>query len=759
MNPLVDIFKKEKRWVNYRIEERNGKKTKLPFSPLTGMLASSTEPSDWTTYEKARDMSNNVGIVFTADQKLLGIDIDHCLNNHKEIIHEQKKEIETLIKEANTYCEISPSGEGLHLFLRLTEALPLVANRHAPYEAYTSGRYFTFTDNPFGKEKKVKEVSAETALSLLKIIGYPWGKDKAEEEKVETSRSRVLGVISQTLSLDDATILQRMFSARNGSPIKALYNADTSSHNNDYSATEMAFCSHLAFWTGKNADQMERIWLASPLGSRLKTSERQDYRTRTIEQAIKKCKEVYTVSSIDGVIVNENEEEAGLLRDFLKEKIKSTFHLAEYLTRQFNIITIGEKEREMYVYRDGIYFQAENEIIFPEIQRILGNHTTKHAKNETFHKIADMTSYPRDVFTTAPIELIPLDNGVYNIKTKELLPHSPEYRFTYKFPVQYDAEAKCPKTIKFLEQVLTDDQLLTVKQWLGYYFYRLYLFKKAIIFVGEGDTGKTTLLEVIANLLGSKNISSVSLQKMTGDKFAAAHLYEKHGNLVDELSANDVKDTGNFKIATGGGRISGEYKFGNQFSFINYSKFTFACNKIPDVKDVDDSAYFGRWIVIRFEKVIVKKIANFIAQLTTKEEQSGLFNYAMDGLEDLLAGGGFAYAKTAIDTKTEMMRSGSSIAVFVTEGITHEQEVEVSKADMYDAYSAFCLAKGLATETMDMFGKKFTSYAVYVAEGQGWDNSGGRGKKVRVWRNAKVKPTPAKIEADDKAEQDFNNIK
>lgn len=269
-------------------------------------------------------------------------------------------------------------------------------------------------------------------------------------------------------------------------------------------------------------------------------------------------------------------EERLLATEFATEKTKSTYHLAEYLTKRFNIITIGEKDREMYVYRDGIYFKAENEIIFPEVQRILGEQTTKLAKNETFHKIADMTSFPRKVFASAPIHLIPLANGVYDTINKILLPHSPDYRFTYQFPIKYDPNAKCPKTEAFFAQVLTEEQIPTVQEWLGYYFYRLYMFKKAIIFVGEGDTGKTTLLEVVTNLLGKENISSVSLQKMTSDRFSAAHLYEKHGNLVDELSAKDISDTGNFKIATGGGSISGEYKFGNQFSFLNFSKFTFA---------------------------------------------------------------------------------------------------------------------------------------------------------------------------------------
>jgi putative DNA primase/helicase len=410
----------------------------------------------------------------------------------------------------------------------------------------------------------------------------------------------------------------------------------------------------------------------------------------------------------------------------------------------------------MYVYRDGIYFQAENEIIYPEIQRILKDNVTKNAKTETFHKIADMTSYPRSIFGTTDPNFIPVKNGVFNLQTSELLPHNPKYRFTYKLPIIYDPSATCPKTEAFFKQVLTEEQENTVQEWLGYYLYRSYQFKKAIIFVGEGDTGKTTLLEVITHFLGRENVSSVSLHKMTSDKFAAAHLYSMHGNIVDELSAKDITDTGNFKIATGGGSISGEYKFGNQFSFVNFSKFTFACNKIPDVTDFDDEAYFNRWMVIRFGNRIEKKIPNFIATLTTEEERSGLFNYALIGLRRLLQNGKFSYNKDAIDTKTEMMRSGSSIAMFASERLEHEQGAEMTKEELYEHYSEFCLERGLATETIKMLGTKIPFYVTYAVDGL--ITCPGKGRD-RGWRNIKVIPTDGMKKESEKLDEEFNSIK
>ncbi len=441
-----------------------------------------------------------------------------------------------------------------------------------------------------------------------------------------------------------------------------------------------------------------------------------------------------------------------ILSVFDKNKTEGTYAIAEHIVKKYDIITVGEREKEIFVYRDGIYSLAENEVIFPEVQSILKEKVTKNAKSETLHKVQDRTMHPRSIFQSTDLRYIPLHNGVYDFETGELLPHSPSYKFKYKFPIICDEYAHCPKTFAFFEQILTSDQIDTVQEWLGYYFYRLYSFKKAIIFVGEGDTGKTTLLEVIIHLLGKDNISSVPLQKMSVDKFSAAHLYEKHGNIVDELSAKDIADTGNFKIATGGGSITGEYKFGNQFSFANFSKFTFACNKIPDVKDFEDDAYFNRWMVIRFENKIEKKIPNFIATLATEEERSGLFNWSMIGLKRLLAQGCFTYANTEIDTKLEMMRSSSSAGEFCAKCVIQQSDSEVTKEDMYEAYVKYCTENKLSIYSKKAFGQKFVTLK-YISEAKGYDDTG---KRAETWKGVALIKNTTEIKSDEEANAAFD---
>jgi hypothetical protein len=84
-----------------------------------------------------------------------------------------------------------------------------------------------------------------------------------------------------------------MFSSNIGKKIEALYSGDIAPYSGDDSSADMALCNHLAFWTDRNVEQMDRMWLASPLGQRKKTQERKDYRTRTIAASIAGCHETY----------------------------------------------------------------------------------------------------------------------------------------------------------------------------------------------------------------------------------------------------------------------------------------------------------------------------------------------------------------------------------------------------------------------------------------------------------------------------------
>ena len=721
-NILASTFGEQKRWVNWEYEEtEEGRTTKIPIN-LDGRTASITNPLNWSTYENVVKASQNIGIVFTSDKLLLGIDIDYCLEGNV-IVHEQKENIEKLIKEANTYVEISPSNTGLHLVLALTAPLELIANRKGSFEAYTSGRYFTVTNNPHNEALPVRTVTPDEAVALLSIIGYPWSKKETQENK-----------ITKTTFLEDSTVLSKMFASKVGTKIKSLYDGDIIAYDNDDSAADLALCSHLAYWTECNAEQIERLWLNSPLGAREKTQTRKDYRERTITVAIQSQQE----NKKDFPL--KISEHRNFKIDFRKDSKGASYEIAKYLIGKYHVKTIGERIRDIYIYKDGIYILGLNNLK-AEIQEILEEFATTNNKNNIIEMIKDSTLANLEDFNVDK-NFINLNNGIFNIKNKEFMPHSPEYLFFTKIPVNYDLNAMCPVIEKFLNEILPEDYNKIILEWFGYCLYRNYFIKKAIIFVGEKDTGKSTLIKLFERFVGKENVSGISLQKIVSDKFSSSHLYNKHINVYDDLSFKDINDNGLFKIATGGGVISGEKKFGEQFQFQNFSKLTFACNKIPDVKDTNDDAYFSRWIIVPFLAEITKVDKFLTDKMTTKEELSGLLNLALIGLSEILQRQDFSYGKNPEEIKKEMLLSGSMVANFVKDCLEEEIGAWVSKDAMYEECARYAKLNNVPIVDKQFLGRKLPNHSGYIIDG----TKAIENKQVQGWRNVKIRDKEEKTE-------------
>ena len=104
----------------WRSEERDGKLTKVPYSPLTGGKASSTNPDTWAGYSDAVTAYKEcgycgIGFVFTREDDFVGVDLDHCLDSETGEIEIWARQI---IDELDSYAEISPSGSGVHVLAK-----------------------------------------------------------------------------------------------------------------------------------------------------------------------------------------------------------------------------------------------------------------------------------------------------------------------------------------------------------------------------------------------------------------------------------------------------------------------------------------------------------------------------------------------------------------------------------------------------------------------------------------------------------------
>src|SRR5215210_599109 len=271
-----------RQWLCWRSEEREGKPTKIPYSPITGGRASSTSPETWAGYEEAvrackEEGYTGVGFVFTPEDDLCGVDLDGCLDPLTEEIEPWAW---TIIEELDSYTEISPSGKGVHILVRA--ALPEGRNRKGRFEAYDRGRYFTVTGRHLaGSPQRIENRQEELRCVIRRVFGE-------ENTNGHTMPVAVHEPVANGLS--DEEVIQKALAASNSERFSRLWNGDTSGYGS-HSEADLALCGMLAFWTGGDATRIDTLFRES--GLYRDKWERKDYRNRTIMEALSGKTEFY----------------------------------------------------------------------------------------------------------------------------------------------------------------------------------------------------------------------------------------------------------------------------------------------------------------------------------------------------------------------------------------------------------------------------------------------------------------------------------
>jgi primase-polymerase (primpol)-like protein len=136
-------------WVCWKLEEREGKETKVLYTPGTLRRASSTDLMTWRTfsealaaYEAGEPPYDGIGFVFCSADPFVGIDLDGCRNPETGEISPWAQKIISAVREG--YVEVSPSETGVHVIVEGT-LRGGGGNRKGKAEMYARDRFFTVT--------------------------------------------------------------------------------------------------------------------------------------------------------------------------------------------------------------------------------------------------------------------------------------------------------------------------------------------------------------------------------------------------------------------------------------------------------------------------------------------------------------------------------------------------------------------------------------------------------------------------------------
>jgi putative DNA primase/helicase len=410
--------------------------------------------------------------------------------------------------------------------------------------------------------------------------------------------------------------------------------------------------------------------------------------------------------------------------------------LAEYIMAKYTFKTIRNSSRdgndEILVYDAvcGVYREKGESIIREAIEEILTEYgmaeqATKYNVSEVIGHIRRRTYIDRTELNRNR-NLVNVQNGLLNLtkvlrgEPDPLETHTSQNLYTIQFPVKYDPKATCPRISKFLHEVVAEEDVPLIEEIFGWCLILDYRFQKGILFVGEGWNGKSTLLNLIKEFLGSENCSAQSLQAVCSDRFALAELYGKLANVCADLSRATISDVGKFKQLTGGDTVPAQRKFGAPFTFVSFAKLLFSANTPPPIYD-DTVAMWRRIMIINFPNQFLgdKDVKGLIYKLTTQSELSGLLNLALAGLRRLMQQQDFSYSRSLDETREDYVKRSNPLQAFVEEccilGMedatvdgTHvfmNEPPAIPKEELYQHYLAYCRGNKLTPEGKKSFGR------------------------------------------------------
>ena len=369
--------------------------------------------------------------------------------------------------------------------------------------------------------------------------------------------------------------------------------------------------------------------------------------------------------------------------------------LAIMIKRDMSFATM-HGDRQVLHYEGGVYLPDGNDIIGAELEhRLNGDKVTTYLVNEVVNHIKRRTYVHRDDFDADP-DIINMDNGLYSMYAG-LTPHTPKYLSLHKSPIKYDPEAKCPLIDKFIEDVVPKQHRHTIYEIGGYAMAANKNLKRAFIFVGEPNSGKSVMISLLWQLIGKTATTDVSPLTVGNTTYGAAEYYGKQLNLVDDLGDAPITNTGILKSVIGGGRINAQFKYGQPFDYEPSVLCIFATNKVPSIEPFDD-AFATRFSIIEFPNQFegVDADPNLIKKLTTPSEMSGFFNKCMDAYIDLVERQAFNNDDTLADRVKAYKYRSSPVEQFIDEicDLT-DNEAYITRVTLFKAYTKWLKERGL----------------------------------------------------------------
>jgi P4 family phage/plasmid primase-like protien len=372
--------------------------------------------------------------------------------------------------------------------------------------------------------------------------------------------------------------------------------------------------------------------------------------------------------------------------------------LREFVQEKYIFKTILDTD-ELMVYKKGVYVDARKTIRdFVHTIEGIGDQGSIRIIRELTEHIKARTGVEREEFNKDP-SYLPVNNGLFNFKTRELESFDPEKLYTYRLPVKYNPDATFKATERFMKEVVNEGDLDILKEWFGYSIYPAFPSHHFAWFYGGGRNGKGVTTKLLSALVGKENKANVPLAHLDEfHRFTSVNLKDAFINVIPEADTKNGLQTEMLKRMTGDDMISGERKGVQEpIKFHNFAKFLVHSNAFPTISDTS-FAFWDRVLPIPFPKEFKGHKANkhLAEEIIAEDGVSGILNYALDGFYRLRENEWeFTSSKTQEDLKADMRRMAQPTETFLDQWTLLKNTKATPYDKLYNAMLTYCNIYGV----------------------------------------------------------------
>jgi len=363
-----------------------------------------------------------------------------------------------------------------------------------------------------------------------------------------------------------------------------------------------------------------------------------------------------------------------------------------------NDIIIRHHRDTWWVYRNGIYQELELSLLDEMLYVYLEHKYTVNDKNgeitkyepdetkvrKTRHALASLTQIPngknaeepfliqghKNDIRFSPTEWVIFKNGILSTETGEMQPLSPELFTTSTLPFDYDPKATCPTWEKVVNEWFASDRksVTLLAQWFGYNLLCTNYLQKMMIFFGPPGSGKSTVTNILTELLGKENCVPLEFIDLNY-AFGLEPMVGKRAVILSEDRVTKSVDgsavLSMIKRITGDNYVNIRQKFKSTFSTKLYTRLTYETNELPRFVDNAQALqrrinvlYFGRTFTNNPDVRLFGKL---------KKEIPGIANWALKGLRYLIKDDKFVQPDSSKRVEYELQLMTSPIAAMADE--------------------------------------------------------------------------------------------